>query len=153
MSKDQSHHHHFGEYFMKRILFSVIASLVIISNAYASDCVFPDQVTFCQTVGTSKEFDFDTIFLVKALSDNNHSYQELLSRGRFAGASVEIKPARSTDFSNEVVLTLKSSNGSIFTPPEFTENFQLILSGHYDLRIQDEAPIEWTTSGVQQVRN
>jgi hypothetical protein len=133
-------------------LLAILSALSLNAAALASDCYMPDQVTYCQEVGASKEYDFDAISLLKAIADNQADYQDLLSRGRLSQVKVRIEAARSPDFSNENVFVIESVNGGIFTPREYWKTYRLILSGHRDLRIADEAPMFWTSSGVREVR-
>lgn len=130
------------------IAFTVVSSFG--ASAYARDCSLPDQVTYCQTVGTSKTFDFDSVFLVNAISANQADFDELLNHGRFSNAKVTIGAAQSPDYSNEVTITLQSSSGSPFGPGR---TYQLVLSGHYNRRVADAAPMMWTSSGVSAVSN
>ena len=111
---------------MRRLLFlSVLCALVSSCSAtnYSvkkeserkvssiSDCDSdqPSEVVYCRKVNTKKEFGFDTLYLLNAISENSQEYTFLTAKNRkIKSIEVEILPAKEKRFTNIVQYSLLS---------------------------------------------
>ncbi len=118
---------------------------------YSGEKKVTSDVVFKGEVGDSVSLEGDMTAALNAVAANLKEFEQLASKGRIGPVKIEIFPAVDENHSNITQYTFSASFSGGLAQPAKTFS-QLVLRSHYDKRIQDHAPLTWSSSGIKEIK-